>query len=181
MMYRNQYRLIGLTGANGAGKGVVAEFLRTKGYDYFSLSDVIRDRLREEQKEASRDNMIQKGNDLRRQFGPDILARLVMEKVRAKAVIDSIRNVREVDYLRSQGGFILIAVDAPAAIRFERVRARGRDESARTLQEFNRKETEENSEDVEAQQLHKVIDLADIRLTNDGSLDDLHRKLEELL
>lgn len=179
--HRRNYRLIGLTGPNGAGKGEAAEFLKAKGYDGFSLSDVIRDKLREEGKTTSRDNMIEKGNALRRQFGPDILARLIMGKIRGKAVIDSIRNVSEVEYLRGRGGFVLIAVDAPAETRFERARARGRDESVQTLDQFVRKEAAEKGEDAGAQQLDKVMAMADIILTNDGSLEDLRRKLEELL
>jgi dephospho-CoA kinase len=179
--HRPQYRLIGLTGPNGAGKGEAAEFLKAQGYESFSLSDVIRDKLREEGKAASRDNMIAKGNALRKQFGPDVLARRIMDKVRGKAVIDSIRNVSEVEYLRGQNGFILIAVDAPSEIRFERVRARGRDESVQTLDQFVQKEAEEKGEDAGAQQLDKVMAMADIVLVNDGSLEDLRRKLEDLL
>jgi dephospho-CoA kinase len=178
---RPKYRLIGLTGPNGAGKGEAAECLKAEGYDYFSLSDVIRDKLREEGKAASRDNMIEKGNGLRRQFGPDILARLIMDKVGRKAVIDSIRNTSEVEYLRGRPGFVLIAVDAPVETRFERIRARGRDESAKTLEQFVRKEAEEKGGDAGAQQLDKVMAMADIILVNDGSLEDLRRKLEELL
>jgi dephospho-CoA kinase len=181
MSQGHKYRLIGLTGPNGAGKGEAAEILKAQGYDDFSLSDVIRDKLQEEGKAASRDNMIEKGNALRRQFGPDILARLIMDRVRGKAVIDSIRNASEVEYLRARGGFVLIAVDAPVETRFERVRARGRDESAQTLEQFVRKEAEEKGGDAGAQQLDKVMAMADITLINDGSLDDLRRKLEELL
>jgi len=180
MSHHNRYRLIGLTGTNGAGKGEAAGFLKTRGYAYFSLSDVIRDKLGEEGREASRDNLIQKGNELRRQFGPDILARLVMDKVRSKAVIDSIRNMKEVEYLRGRGGFVLVAVDAPPAVRFERVKARGRDESVGTFEQFIRKEAEEKGNDAEAQQLDKVMAMADISIVNDGSLEELHRKLEEL-
>jgi dephospho-CoA kinase len=181
MNHGHKYRLIGLTGPNGAGKGEAAEILKAQGYDDFSLSDVIRDKLRAEGKTAGRDNMIEKGNELRREFGPDILARLIMDKVRGKAVIDSIRNVSEVEYLRARGGFVLIAVDAPAETRFERVRARGRDESAQTLEQFVRKEAEEKGEDAGAQQLDRVMAMADIILANDGSLEDLRRKLEEVL
>ena len=38
--------LIGLTGRNAAGKGEVAKHLQTKGFQYYSLSDVIRDEIR---------------------------------------------------------------------------------------------------------------------------------------
>ena len=35
--------IVGLTGPNAAGKGVVADFLRERGYAYFSLSDIVRE------------------------------------------------------------------------------------------------------------------------------------------
>ena len=41
-----RYRLIGLTGTNGAGKGEAAACFAARGYAYLSLSDVIRDELR---------------------------------------------------------------------------------------------------------------------------------------
>jgi dephospho-CoA kinase len=180
-MEKKTYRFIGLTGTNGAGKGEAAAFFIKKGYVYFSLSDVIREKLKEEGLEASRDNLIRKGNDLRKQGGPDILARLIMEKVRDRAVIDSIRNPKEMEYLKGQAGFILLAVVAPAALRFERVQKRGRNESASTLDAFIKKEAQERSDNPDAQQLDRCLAMADRTIVNDGSLEELHRKLEELL
>jgi dephospho-CoA kinase len=178
---KKKYSLIGLTGTNGAGKGETAAFLMTKGYAYVSLSDVIRDALRAEGLEPNRDNLIRKGNDLRREGGPDVLARRVLAKVRGKTVIDSIRNPREIAFLKTQPGFILLAVDAAPEIRFERVRARGRNESAETLEAFLRKEGEEDGADPDAQQLRACMALADLTLTNAGPIEDLHRKIEEIL
>jgi dephospho-CoA kinase len=174
-------RLIGLTGTNGAGKGEAAAFLVSCGCEYHSLSDVIRDALAAEGLEPSRDNLIRKGNALRREGGPDVLARRIVAKIRGRAVIDSIRNPREIEFLRTQPGFVLIALDAPPAARFERVAKRGRNESAPDLASFLRKEEEENGADPDAQQLGRCMALADRILINDGTLDDLHRKLEELL
>lgn len=180
MRREKKERLIGLTGTNGAGKGEVASYLQKKGYQYFSLSDLIREQLDREGKEPSRDNLIRTGNSLRKKFGADILARWVMKKVRGKAVIDSIRNPKEVEYLKRQKNFILIAVDAPIELRYERVMRRGRNESATTLQEFIRKEREEMKESEEGQQLHKCIQMADRTIRNDGTLEDLYQRLEEI-
>jgi dephospho-CoA kinase len=180
-MEKKAYRFIGLTGTNGAGKGEAAAFFIKKGYAYFSLSDVIREKLKAEGLEASRNNLIRKGNDFRKQGGPDILARLVMEKVHDRAVIDSIRNPKEVEYLKGQAGFILLALVAPAALRFERVQKRGRNESASTLDAFIKKEAQERSDNPDAQQLDRCLAMADRTIVNDGTLEELHRKLEELL
>jgi dephospho-CoA kinase len=179
-MKKKEAKLIGLTGTNCAGKGEVAAFFEKKGYTYFSLSDLIREELRKAGKEASRDNLIKMGNELREKNGYDILARLVMKKVKGRSVIDSIRHPQEVEYLRKQKDFILLAVDAPVDLRYERAKKRGREESASTLEEFKKKEAEEMTDLTQGQQLHNCLKMADFLVTNDGSLEDLHRKLEEL-
>ena len=175
---REEVKFIGLTGTNGAGKGEVASFFQKRGYDYFSLSDLIREELEKEGKETSRDNMIQKGNQLREKHGSDILARRIMKKIKGKAVIDSIRNPKEVEFLKKQGGFVLLAVDAPVELRFERIKRRGREESASSLPQFIAKEAEEMSNRKKGQQLKSCIALADFKVENDDSLERLQQKLE---
>jgi dephospho-CoA kinase len=178
---KKEAKLIGLTGTNSAGKGEVASFFEKKGYAYFSLSDLIREELRKAGKAETRDNLIKMGNKLREKSGHDILARRVMKKVKDKAVIDSIRNPKEVEYLRKQRDFILFAVDAPVELRYERAKKRGRAESASTIEEFIKKEAEEMTDRERGQQLHNCMKMADFLVINDGSLKDLHRRLEELL
>ncbi len=173
--------LIGLTGTNGSGKGEAARFFQEHGYAYFSLSDEIRNELAGEGRALSRNNLIQKGNQLRNDHGPDILARRVMERVESDAVIDSIRNLMEVDYLRRQPGFVLLALDADPEIRFSRVQKRGRLESASSLDQFIRKEQEEMSENETGQQLALCIAAADFLIINNGNLAELHRRLEKFL
>ena len=175
------HKLIGLTGTNSSGKGEAAAFFKARGYSYFSLSDIIRDELSWEQQEITRDNLIQKGNQLREEYGADILARRVMKKVDGKAVIDSIRNLTEIAYLRAQEGFILLAIDAPVEIRYTRAKQRGRNESASTLEEFIAKEEEEMRQSVKGQQLEACMQAADYRVTNEGSLEDFLKKLEKFL
>jgi dephospho-CoA kinase len=174
-------RLIGLTGTNGSGKGEAASFFVKKGYAYLSLSDIIRDELRNKGQEITRDNLIRMGNTMREEFSPDILAQKIMKKAKGKAVIDSIRNPKEVEYLRKQEGFILLAIDAPPKIRYERVKKRGREESVLTLQEFIAKEAEEMSTVERSQQLQVCMKMADFTIQNNGTLQELHKKLEKLL
>ena len=173
--------LIGLTGTNGAGKGEVAAYLKGFGYAYLSLSDILREELAARGLEASRDNLIRTGNELRAAHGPDVLARRTMEKVRGPSTIDSIRNPREVKFLRKQKGFMLVAVDAPIEVRYARTRARGRDESAATFDEFKRKEELEMNGNETGQQIALCMAMADRTIFNDGTIEELHRKVEELL
>jgi dephospho-CoA kinase len=179
----SQFRhgFIGLTGTNSAGKGEVAAYLMKKGYACVSLSDEIREELERKGEEITRDSLIAAGNDLRRRYGPDILARRAIKKVKSPAVIDSIRNAGEVAFLRRQKGFLLVAVDAPIELRYERARKRGRAESAGTLAEFAAKEKREMEGGTDGQQLRLCLDLADVTIVNDGPLEALHRRVEELL
>lgn len=174
-------QIIGLTGTNGSGKGEAAAFFKRKGYAYYSLSDLLRQELKKKGKKITRNNLIQTGNWLRKKWGADILARKILEKVKGKAVIDSIRNPREVEYLKKQPGFILLAVDAPPEVRYKRVKGRGRKESVSSLEEFLQKENEEMSSDPNAQQLQECLNMADHTIYNHGSLEDFHHKLENLL
>ena len=175
-------RLIGLTGTNGAGKGEAAAYFAAKGYARYSLSDVIREELERRGEPVSRDNLIRVGNELRQRFGADVLARRTMAKIGpgGKAVIDSIRNTSEIACLREQEGFVLLAIDAPIEVRFARVALRGRDESARDLEAFRKKEDEERAGGAKAQQLEASMAAADRLIVNDGTLEEFHRKLEEV-
>jgi dephospho-CoA kinase len=175
-------RLIGLTGTNGAGKGEAAAYFKGRGYAFYSLSDVIRDELRARGEPESRDALIRTGNELRGKHGADVLARRTLAKVGPgeKAVIDSIRNLREIACLRREEGFVLLAIDAPVEVRFARVAARGRDESARDLAAFRKKEEEERAGGAAAQQLEACLAAADRVIVNDGTLEEFHRKLEEV-
>jgi len=176
-----RHRLVGLTGTNGAGKGEVAAYLMKKGYAYVSLSDEIREELRRKGEPITRDSLIATGNALRRRYGADVLARRVMKKVRGRTVIDSIRNGREVAFLRRQKDFILVAVDAPLELRYERTRKRGRAESAGSLEEFAAKEKMEMAGGTGEQQVRLCLGLADLTISNEGSLKALHRQIEERL
>ena len=173
--------IIGLTGTNGSGKGAAAEFFISKGYAFYSLSDVIRSILEKDGLEPTRDNLIQKGNELRSLGGADFLAKKVMEKVEGNAVIDSIRNPEEIRFLKNHKNFVLLAIDADVKLRYERVKKRGRNESAASLQEFIKKEDEEKTSNPKQQQLHLCLEMADFFVLNEGSLAELNTKLEAFL
>lgn len=174
--------IIGLTGTNGAGKGVVADYLKSLGFEFHSLSDAIRDEIRSRGNEISRETLIRTGNELRERFGPSILAQRILAKVSSpKAVVDSVRNSFEVSELRSREDFILLAVDAPPEVRFDRAMKRGRNESASTLEEFISLENREKSASSTAQQIDQCMALADHTIMNDRSLKELHLEIDSIL
>lgn len=176
--------IIGLTGKNGSGKGEAAKLLVAGGFIYHSLSDVLRDELKNTGKEITRENLIELGNKLRHDGGPSVLADRVLAKLDPEKnyVIDSIRNPAEVKALRRRADFFLLNIEAPQKVRFERVKARGRENDPRTFEEFVRLEKiEEASTDPNKQQLNQTIALADFQLTNDSPVEALHENIRGLL
>jgi len=177
--------ILGVSGLNGAGKGEVVRFLEARSFYAHSLSDVIRDELRERGLEESRELMIETGNAIRAADGPGGLAkRLAAQLVSDRNyVIDSVRHPAEVELLRAlTGRFRLIWVDADEAVRLERIRARARSGDPTTLEDLRRLEGAElGSDDPNSQQLLAVRELADFSVDNAGNLDDLHEALQEIL
>ena len=176
--------IIGLTGRNGSGKGAVADYLKEQGFEYHSLSDIIRDEIRGEGREVCRENLIEMGRRLRENGGPSVLAVRALEKINSDdlVIVDSIRNPEEVKALRNTGSFFLWQVVADREVRFERCVMRGRENDPQTLEEFIRLEDAELvSENPAAQQLVATEKMADQVLDNSTSLQDLHEKIRELL
>lgn len=67
--------IIGLTGKNASGKGEAANYLKTKGFAYYSLSDALREEATARNIEHTRENLIRLGNQLRKEFGADYLGK----------------------------------------------------------------------------------------------------------
>jgi dCMP deaminase len=176
--------IIGLTGNNGSGKTSVSEYLKSRGFEYYSLSDEIREEIRRRGREINREVLIEVGNKLREKFGPGVLAERILQKLGSDRnyVVDSIRNPSEVEVLRSRNDFTLLAVEADEAIRFERSRKRGRENAAQTLRQFVAEEARELDSDKPAdQQLMATRRKADLAVTNNGTLEELHLQLDTLL
>src|SRR3989338_4597646 len=120
--------IIGVTGTLGAGKGTVVEYLITKGFKHYSARELIEDEIKHRGLEANRDITTLVANDLRAQFGPNVIAeRLFVNAIEGggDAVIESLRAPAEVDYLRGRGNFQLWAIDADPKRRYGWIRGRG--------------------------------------------------------
>lgn len=181
--------IIGLTGKNASGKGEVANYLKTKGFAYHSLSDVIREEATKRGIEHSRDNLINLGNGLRKKYGPNYLAKQVNIKIKLQLkkdknqsfVIDSIRSPHEAKELAKNKSFILVGIDAQIELRFKRLLGRSRLGDAKTLKKFKQQEQRENLKSDANQQLDATLGMAKTVILNDGTLETLHKKIDDLL
>jgi len=174
--------LVGLTGRNASGKSTLVSWFSERGLRSVSCSDSIREWLRGQGIETTREELIKGGRELRRQGGGGILAEMLLEILDgADAVVDSIRTPAEVESLRSRGDFFLIEVKANEGSRWQRMTERGRDGDPVDKEVFLAQEAAEaSSKDEAGQALDATAAMADISVLNDGTIEDLERKLEEI-
>jgi dephospho-CoA kinase len=183
-------KVIGITGTLASGKTTVKDFFLSHFSSYFvSLSDIIKEEVMKEGKELKRENLIEKGNELRKRYGNQILAEVATltfpDKIEKEVlIIEGIRNPGEAEYLRKKFGkdFILIAVDAPREIRFKRLLERGKEDDPKTFEEFleiDEIDLGKNQPDY-GQNVKTCLKLADYLMINDGSISELNKKLEKI-
>ena len=174
--------IIGVTGTYASGKDTVAEIIIKSGFNHISFSDILREELKKEEKEITRDDLITGGNKLREKYGPDILAKKALDKVKeGNYIMTSIRTPSEVKLLKREKDFIIIKVTAPTDIRLKRIINRNREKDPKTLEELEEKESRENTEDPNSQQLNKVADMTTKEITNNSTLEELDKQVKELL
>ena len=174
--------IIGLTGANASGKGTIAKHLVRKGFAYYSLSDELRKLLSKRKIPSTRDNLIEGGKYYRKHYGRGYLATIVVNKIKGKkVVIDSIRNLGEVNELRKLRNFFLVAVDAPVKIRFQRARKRMSKRDQKSLSEFVAKEKEELRGTGVEQQILACMKKADARIDSRYGYKNLYKKIDATL
>lgn len=174
--------IIGLTGTAGSGKGTVAKILEEKGYSYYSCSDYLRGQLREKGIEITIPNLANLGNKIREKYGfGEIAKRLLKEIKEDKAIVDSIRHPGEIEALKESGRLVLIAVDVPMKIRYERIQGRKKQEDRMSFEEFEEEERKQMAVSGPEMQLANCISMADYKIINDGSLEELKEKVLEIL
>jgi dephospho-CoA kinase len=185
--------IIGITGPISAGKGKVAEFFRDKGFVHHSFSSEIREVAKERGIEITRVNLGKLGGDLCKEgaggsiLGSRILSMIQKEvkKGKKRFAIEGIRDVEEIGLFRQHAlenrpmRFVLIGVDAPQKVRFERMLSRKRHGDPQTFAEFKRIDDRE-IKGGHGQEVAKCMKMADYVIQNDGTLDELRRKVEEV-
>lgn len=175
--------IIGLTGSLAAGKGVVSDFLKKEGFVYLSLSDELREIAKQKKLEVTRENLQKLGNEMREQNGTAYLAKIVVDKIKnqqyLKAIVDGIRNPAEIEELKKLKNFFLIAVDAPAEIRFERMKSRDRESDPKTWEEFLKIDAKDKGvgESETGQGTGLCMAEADMTLVNEGKLEEVQAKI----
>lgn len=176
--------IIGITGLNGAGKSTAADYLCSHlGFIHLSFRSYLIEQLRVQGKPQDREHMRILANQLRKEHGPEYVLQEVLKEAQSlkkSVVVESIRTVREAQYLKEHGA-LLLAITAPRDIRYQRVVERKSETDNVTLEEFILLEEKESSSDsIHVQNLPKVVAMADIMIEN-IALDDMKQNLEKVI
>jgi len=162
---------IGLSGRNRSGKDTVAHVItqlaEPRRTDMIRTSDSLNVILSEYLKiPMSRENQQALSTGIRTEFGQDIMVRGAKRRACASiadiVIINGIRLLGDVALLSSLPGFLLVCVDAPAKVRYQRmVKANERPGDAlKTWDQFLAEDSQEceQSLDKVAEHAHVVLD-----------------------
>jgi dephospho-CoA kinase len=177
--------IIGITGTLGAGKGTLVEILLKKGFKHFSVRDFLVKEIEKRNMPVNRDSMVIVANDLRKTYSPSYIILELYKKAKdsgGNSVIESIRAVGEVEALKKLQDFYLISIDANSKVRYERIKKRGSVTDNISYKEFLENENREmNSTDPNKQNISACMNMADFQIFNNGSIEELNLKVEEVL
>jgi len=187
-MKRKHSQIIGLVGLPGAGKTTIAKYLEREGYARITLSDFIK---KEGKKHGaatvSREDLQDYGNKMREQFGPQVLAQLAFKKIRTenygKVVIDGIRNLYEVAFLKVENNFTLIGVVARPRIRYKRLLDRPNRPWSGSFSDFLRHEHREESLGLKeiGLRVSECLKKADYSIENNKTIEKLLHAVDGVL
>jgi len=173
--------IIGLVGEKLAGKDTAANYLEQKfGAFHTRFTHILDKILGELNLPISRRNEIDLGLGLRNIFGNKVLGSAVIKRAlgadQSLIVINGIR-MDEMEDIKKIGAKI-IYVTAPAEIRFQRYQHRHEkaDDGQMNFQKFEEQEKEATEVGIPA-----LGAKADFRIDNVGTLDELYKKVDEVI
>ena len=176
--------IIGITGTIGAGKTTTANYLKSKGFKHYSVREFIAEEVRRRGLPISRDSLVDVGNELRAEHGPEYIVVALSKQAQQNtgdAVIESIRAVGEATALKKEGAFLL-AVNANPRLRYERAQLESNSIAAQSMDEFIAQEEREMfSDDPSKQNIAAVMLRADYQILNNGTVADLENQIDSAL
>ena len=167
--------IIGLTGRIGARKETLTQFLREKGFKYLETSKLLTEELEKRGLPITRKNQQDLGDELRQKAGAGALMKIFLNKINLNGnyIIDSLRNAGEVKFLKENvKDFILIAIDAPQKLRFERILERNKSSDPKKWDEFLKVDNRDFFDETNpfGQQVGKCMEIADYKIINDKKI-----------
>ena len=189
-MAKREIQILAFVGAPAAGKTVAAAVAKEMSIPIITMGNVIRWELQRRKLSLSDANAGRVANELREREGMDAIARRCIPRIkditdkegkRAKKpiiVIDGIRGLAEVETFEKEFGtdFILVRIEAPLVLRYNRIKTRGRGDDLLNIEQFKEREERENRWGM-----GEAMEKADKVIMNEGSLEEFKEQIKRIL
>lgn len=182
--------IIGIAGTFASGKDTLGMFLHAKlGFMYVSTADIVREYAKASRGSIERPVLADVATELRRMYGGGVLAQRALDGYRHSirhypgVAITGIRSLGEAKEIKNAGG-VIVFVDAPVELRYERTKTRARDgEASVSIEEFKQREAREaNGGMTDADfSLDGIREMADFRFENSGDLETFLQEAKKAL
>lgn len=177
-------KIIAFVGLPLSGKTTAARVAEEMGIPVVVMGDIVREEVRKRGLELNDENAGKVASELRAKEGMDTIAKRCVPKIREKlsehgvVVIDGIRGIAEVEHFRKVFGedFVLINIESPLEIRFQRSLSRKREDDISTIEELKRRDERELSWSME-----EAMKAADFTVENLSDLETFREKIRDLL
>lgn len=175
--------ILGFGGEMASGKGTCAEYLKhTHGAETFRFSTALFDIAHRVHLKDDRDTLQKISTFLRKEFGEDVLAKVMFEDAKGATaeliIIDGVRRLQDVKYLRELSEFKLVYISAPMRTRYDRMVKRGEkaDDATKTYEEFEQDHLRESELEIT-----KLEAFATEVVDNSGTMPELHAQLDAIV
>lgn len=184
MSERRNLKIVALVGLAGSGKSTAVEYFTDHDYPKVYFGGIVLDAMREEGIEHTADNEKRFREELREKHGKDVVVNRIVEQINGLAgagqrriIADGLYTWTEYKVLKKAfpGELTLVAIVAPRHTRYHRL-------SQRPIRPLTSTEAyERDQSEIENLEKGGPIAIADHYIINDGSREDLEKRLEKLV
>jgi len=184
MSERRNLKIVALVGLAGSGKSTAVEYFTDRDYPKVYFGGIVLDAMREEGIEHTADNEKRFREELREKHGKDVVVNRIVEQINGLAgagqrriIADGLYTWTEYKVLKKAfpGELTLVAIVAPRHTRYHRL-------SQRPIRPLTSTEAyERDQSEIENLEKGGPIAIADHYIINDGSREDLEKRLEKLV
>ena len=177
--------IIGLTGEIACGKGAIVNYLVKKyNASSYRYSTALRDILDRVYQDQARHNMVAVSDFLRKNFGENILSKVLHEDIKKDKnkliIFDAVRRIPELNYFKkiSDYTFILISIYSDPQTRYKRCieRNENQGDNKKTFEQFIL-----DQKSVSDYEVPEVMEQSDFKINNNNKLEDLYKQVDQII
>ncbi|MEM2177187.1 MAG: AAA family ATPase [Archaeoglobaceae archaeon] len=171
--------IIAFVGYPLSGKSTAAQIAKEFGIPVVVMGDVVREEAKKLGLKETAENLGRIAEELRKREGMDAIAKRCISKIKSLGpivLVDGIRGIDEVKAFKKEFNVVLIAIEAPLEIRFERAKQRMRSDDVQTIAELIERDRRE-----EFFGLKEAMEIADFTIENRGDIEEFKEKIRAIL